>query len=132
MDWYLYIMEFLNKFNQKHYKNYLSIVNKTLGNYNNVHTWVKSLGTADILLWLKMITFFEKNNAAFFNESSTIVTITIRLFILELDVEDAKLTNKEIKQLVTRLQKVLATELAYRKDIINKTPKYTILKDVEY
>lgn len=122
-------MEFLNKYSPKHYKSYLSSINKILGNHNNVHTWVKSLGTTGILSWLKMITFFEKNNIALFHESSTVVTITIRLFILELDVKDAKLTNKEIKQLVNRFQKVLATELAYRKDIINKTPKFTILKD---
>ena len=123
-------MEFLNKYTPKHYKSYVSIVSKIIGNHNDLHKWVKSLGTNDILVWLKSIAHLENNSVGFFEECSIITTLCIRLFILELDIEDAKLKDKEIIKLIQRVKSALKTELAYRKEVLDKTPIFTILKDI--
>lgn len=122
-------MDFLKKYNSKHYKHYLPIIDKKIGMYQNIHLFIKSLGTNDILFWLKYVALIEEKNVPFFEECTVLVTLVIRLFILELDIEDVQLSNNEIIKLLKRFKKSLKIELSYRKDIIETTPKYTIIKD---
>ena len=124
-------MEFLKKYNPKHYKAYVSIISKIVGNHTELHSWIKSLGTSDILVWLKSLHYLIEDNARYFEECAILVTLAIRLFALELDIEHIELKNKEIEKLLLRIKKALTTELAYRKEVIEKTPKYTIIKDME-
>lgn len=124
-------MEFLKKYTPKHYKSYLSIIAKIIGDHTDIHKWVKSLGTNDILIWLKSIAHLENNSVGCFEECSIVISLVIKLFCMELDIEDAKLSNKEITKFVQRFKTALRTELAYRKEVIDKTPIFTILKDVK-
>lgn len=121
--------DFLKKYDPKHYKHYLYIINKKIGEYQNVHKYIKSLGTQDILFWLKSLDIIEEKSISFFEQCTVLVTLVIRLFILELDIEDVQLTNKEIIKLIKRYRKALKIELSYRKDVIDTTPTYTLLKD---
>jgi hypothetical protein len=123
------MIEFLKKYAPKHYNHYLPVIINKIGEQRDIHKFIKNLGSNDILIWLKAVSVLEKNSISHFEESTIVITLVIRLFILELDITDAKLTNKEIIKLVKRFKKSLTTELAYRKDIITKTPKYSILKD---
>lgn len=124
-------MEFISKYSPKHYISYVTIANKIIGEYTDFHKWVKSLSTNDILIWLKSIAHVEHNTIGFFEESNIVVTLIIRFFCLELDIESAKLTNDEIIKLIQRVKKSLRTELAYRKNKIGETPIYSILKDIK-
>ena len=55
----------------------------------------------------------------------------IKLFALELDVENVSLSNSEIIKLLKRFSKVIKFEYAYRNTLIKKRPKYyTLLKDI--
>ena len=63
-------MKFLEKYNPKHYKAFLSIIAKIIGKHKELHTWVKSLGTNDILVWLKAFQHLKEDNGKFFEESS--------------------------------------------------------------
>ena len=55
----------------------------------------------------------------------------IKLFALELDVENVSLSNPEIIKLLKRFSKVIKFEYAYRNTLIKKRPKYyTLLKDI--
>lgn len=125
------MMEILKKYTPKHYNSYLSIVNKIIGDYVDLHKWIKSLGTNDLLVWLKSIANIENNNNTFFEESSIVITLVIKMFCLELDVDHVNITNREIRKLILRLKFALKTELAYRKNVLDKTPTYTILKDIK-
>ena len=124
-------MEFITKYTPKHYKSYVSVADKIVDKHTDLHKWVKSLGIKDILIWLKSIAHLENNSLGFFEESSIVITLVIRLFCLELDIESAQLTNKEITKLIQRVKYSLRTELAYRKDTLEKTPVFSILKDME-
>ena len=124
-------MEFLKKYDPKHYKIYLPIVNKVIGDHTDLHRWIKSLGTNDILIWLKSIALLEQESHAFFEECTILVTLVIRLFCLELDIDYVELKNAEITKFLERLKSSLKKELAYRKDVIDTTPTFTLLKDIE-
>ena len=117
-------MEFITKYTPKHYKSYVSVADKIVDKHTDLHKWVKSLGTKDILIWLKSIAHLENNSLGFFEESSIVITLVIRLFCLELDIESAQLTNKEITKLIQRVKYSLRTELAYLKETLEKTPLY--------
>lgn len=123
------MIEYLKTYNPKHYDYFLPVVNKIIGDKLDIHKFIKSLGTNDILIWLKSISHIKKNNLGFFEESCVLTTLVIRLFVLELDIEDVKLTNKEIMKLIERFETSLKIELAYRKDTLDSTPTYTIIKD---
>jgi hypothetical protein len=123
------MVEILKKYKPKHYDYFIPIINKIIGDYLDVHKYIKSLGTEEILAWLKSVKHIEQKNMAFFEECGILITLVIRLFILELDIEDVKLTNNDIIKLIERFDKSLKTEIAYRKDALDSTPKYTIIKD---
>ena len=121
--------EFLKKYNLKHYKYYLSIVDKRIGEHDDLHKFIKSLGTHDILVWLKSLALAKEEPIAFFEESCILLTLVIRLFCMELDIKEVQLSNKEIIKLLERFEKALKTELAFRKEVIKNHPKYSIIKD---
>jgi len=123
--------EFLKKYTPKHYKHYQSIVDKRIGNEGNLNKFVKGLGTPDILVWLKSISLMEEKHSSFFEEGCILTTFVIRILCLELDVEIVELKNSEIIKLIERFEKALKLELAYRKDVIDSTPNFTILKDFD-
>ena len=123
--------EFLKKYTPNHYKHYQPIVKKRIGNDGNLNKFVKGLGTPDVLVWLKSISLAEEKHSSFFEESCILTTFVIQLFCLELDIESVQLKDREIIKLVERFEKALKFELAYRKDVINNTPKYTIIKDFD-
>jgi len=123
--------EFLKKYNPKHYKYYLSIVNNRIGKNGNLNTFIKSLGTSDILVWLKSISLIRESYVSFFEESCILVTFVIRMFCVELDIETVELKDSEIIKLIERFEKALKMELGYRKDVLGKPPKFSILKDID-
>lgn len=124
-------MNFLKKYNPKHYQAFLSVVTNIIGDNEDLHTWVKNLGMNDILVWLKSIQHVNENNNRYFEESCILTTLVIKLFSLELDIEDVELKNSEIEKLINRTKKVLLKEVSYRNDVIEKPERYSILKDID-
>jgi hypothetical protein len=113
-------MEIIKKYKPKHYDTFLPVVNKMLGDNNNLHEWVKNLENRDIIVWLICIEHCEKEMMVFFHEIAILLTLVIRLVCIELDVETINLKNKEIKELIFRLKSVLQTELKFRNNEIKR------------
>lgn len=131
-------MEFLKKYQPKHYKNYISRVDDYLSrytkDYSGIDSWVKSLAKKDVVSLNKSMRYLLRNNKVYFEESAILMTMIIRLFMIELDVDgnSIKLSNKELKKLVWRFDRVIREELEYRMSIKgNRKNKnsYTLLKD---
>ena len=68
----------------------------------------------------------------YFEESCKLITVLIRLFILELDVDTdtIKLSNNQIISLINRFEHIIKWEYSYRNDIKDERIEYTLLKDV--
>ena len=123
--------DFLKKYNPKHYKYYLPVIDKKIGEHTDLNKFIKSLSTKDVLILLKSIALANQEPIAFFEESCIVTTLTIRLFCLELDISDVELKNAEILKLIQRLDQALKLELAYRKEKIKETPKFSIIRDIK-
>ena len=133
-------MEFLNKYEPKHYSNYIEVVDnyfcKNYMNKDSFNDWVKSLKERDIITLNKTMNFMIKNDEKYFEECAKLLTLIIRLFMLELDrnYNSIQLNNKEIKKIVYRFKKIIQTELVFRKTntILDlKEPKpYSLLSDM--
>jgi len=123
-------MEFLKKYNPQHYTYYLSKVEKIIDNHTDLNKWVKHLGTDDLLVWSKVYNHFNLNTPEFYEESALLITLVIRLFMLELDVENRlKLNNQQIKKLLVRFQYAIEMEYAIRKAEKKVNIKYSLIKD---
>ena len=130
---FIHDMEILKKYKPLHYEYYLSKIDKYLGNHDNVESWIKEMGEADLLVWLQILHHLKSNNMVYFEQSSKLLTLLIRLFMLELNAEIDKieLTNSQIKSLVNRFEHIVTWEYGYRCEIKKERIEYTLLKDVK-
>jgi len=123
-------MKFLIKYNSHHYSFYLTLAEKIIDNHTDLNKWVKDLGTDDLLIWSKTYNHLMNNESAFYQESALLVTLVIRLFILELDVDNQiELSNYQIKKLLKRFQYAIEMEYAIRKSEKNVKIKYSLITD---
>ena len=85
----------------------------------DVNKWIKSLNDNKLKYWIYVIMSFENNNSDHYEEISILLTTIIRLFILELEIDtnQIKLKNKDIKRLVTKLKYSLYREYSNRNNI---------------
>lgn len=125
-------MEFLKKYKPKHYSNYIDRVDKYIKTHKSIHSMVKSLGLKDIEYLIKSVKFVYSNNPIYFEESAILITILIRMFILELDIDEhqIELKDSDIMKLIYRFDGIIKNEYAVRKEIIEPSEKkYSLLID---
>jgi hypothetical protein len=126
-------MNYITDYQPTHYSFFIKKCEKIINGCNDVDCWVKQLSIDENIIWIKTIKNLKKNEPDYNIESSTLITLTILLFMLELEVEDEKiqLSNGEIKKIIHRFEKILRKEYGYKKNIINrKKYVHTLLQDV--
>lgn len=121
-------MEFIKYFNQSHYQYYHEIIGDFIDDDDSINQWVKNtLNDDELIIWINLIKLGEMNNYEYYEELSILLTILINFFIIELDVNvnEIKLKNSEIKKLFFRFKHIIYIEYSNRNKLINN-------KDVEY
>lgn len=133
-------MRFLKKYTPLHYKMYLDNVdyylNKNKKYNDDINMWIKELDNSHLIFLSKSMSYLLNNSRLFFEESAIIMTLIIKLFMIELDLEtqEIKLTINDLKKLILRFDKILKFELQLR---MNKSTEYrniiyTLVKDINY
>ena len=125
-------MELLKKYEIKNYDNNIKKLKTILtDNIHDIDDFIKQQPTGKLRIWIKITDYTIADNQNYRSESYLLITMVIKLFSLELDVENVSLSNSEIIKLLKRFSKVIKFEYAYRNTLIKKRPKYyTLLKDI--
>jgi len=125
-------MELLKKYEIKNYDNNIKKLKTILtDNIHDVNDFIMQQPTGKLRIWIKITDYTIADNQNYRSESYLLITMIIKLFSLELDVENVSLSNSEIIKLLKRFSKVIKFEYAYRNTLIKKKPKYyTLLKDI--
>lgn len=126
-------MESVKKYTPDHYEHYLDKVDELLEGHRNIDSWTRGLSDENILIWMSALRRVKINDPIYFQEIAIVLTLLIRLFVLELDISTIfELKNSEIQKLVNRFDYILKREFAFRKQIISSNKKkYTLLKDIK-
>ena len=126
-------IERIQDYQPRHYKHYLEKCEKIIGKATDVNGWIRNLPMKDNLIWIKLVKNLNNNNKRFWEESAVLITLTITLFMLELEIEnnEIELTNKDISNILVRFDKIVKLEYAYKKGIITRNGYiHTLLKDI--
>jgi hypothetical protein len=71
-----------------------------------------------------------KNNKKYFSETTTMLTLSIRMFLRELDVDEGiVLNNKQIQTIFERFHLIIKKEFVSRYNKKKNDTTYTLLKD---
>ena len=128
-------MEILKLYTDKNYDNCIKRIEKAKllpDNINDLNDFITNQATGKLRVWIKVTDFTIADNINYRSESNLLITLLIRLFARELDVDEVNLSNKEIIKLLKRFSKAIKYEYAHRGGLIDKKPKYyTILRDIE-
>lgn len=129
---FIFDMELLKKYEIKNYDNNIKKLKTILtDNIHDVNDFIMQQPTGKLRIWIKITDYTIADNQNYRSESYLLITMIIKLFSLELDVENVSLSNSEIIKLLKRFSKVIKFEYAYRNTLIKKKPKYyTLLKDI--
>ena len=122
-------MNFIKKYTPTHYNHFIKKANKIIGKYNNTNELIINSNDNELFIWFKTIKYLNNDKDIYFEECSILLTLIIRLFILELDIDDNKieLTNNKIIELIQKFENIIKIECGYRKNInVNKT-NYSLL-----
>lgn len=123
-------MEIIKDYKTEHYNTNIEVVDNIIGDHNDMHGLIKSLNDKTLLIWLRACNIMVKNNRKYFSETTTMLTLTIRMFLRELDVdEEISLNNKQIQKIFDRFHRILKSEFVVRHTIKESTEIYTLLKD---
>lgn len=136
--------DFLKKYTPKKYEESIPAVELYIRDDNNAYdksldNWISNLTNKDIIALNKTMNYLVSNDSKYFEEVCVMVTMIIRLFMIELDLgkQGVKLTNIQIMKIIKRFMKILTIEMQRRMDMDEKIKKgedlhYTLLKDIKY
>lgn len=125
-------MNYIEDFQPTHYSFFVKKCKKIIGDCTDINCWVKNISVNENIIWIKTVKNLKKNKKDFNVESSTLISLVILLFMLELDVEDEKveLSNKEIKKLINRFEKIVRLEYGMKQNLMKRGDYiHTLLKD---
>jgi hypothetical protein len=123
-------MEIIKEYKTEHYNNNLEVVDNIIGNYNDIDSLIKSLNDKTLLIWLRACNIMVKNNKKYFSETTTMLTLSIRMFLRELDVDEGiVLNNKQIQTIFERFHLIIKKEFVSRYKKKKNDTTYTLLKD---
>jgi hypothetical protein len=128
----MFDMKLLQKYTPKNYKNQLKKIEPSIENINDIDEFIKDISTENLRVWIKIVDYTLADNINYIKESFALITLVIKLFAKELDVNEISLKNSEILKLLKRFSKSIKIEYAYRSNLIkHRIKKYTLLKDVK-
>ncbi len=123
-------MEIIREYKTEHYNNNIEVADSIIGDHNDIHTLIKSLNDKTLLIWLRACNIMVKNNRKYFSETTTMLTLSIRMFLRELDVdEEISLNNKQIQTIFNRFHQIIKKEFVLRHMKKKSKEIYTLLKD---
>lgn len=128
-------MKFVSRYKPSHYEFFLKTANKLIGNHTDIDSWVKSYTTEQLKVVLRVIDYLKIGNKLYLEECSKFITVSIRLFILELDLdtESVSLDDDKIINIVNRMETIIKSEYAYKSGFIKYIDRnYTLLSDKQY
>jgi len=92
-------MEILKLYTDKNYDNCIKRIEKAKllpDNINDLNDFITNQATGKLRVWIKVTDFTIADNINYRSESNLLITLLIRLFARELDVDEVNLSNKEI------------------------------------
>ena len=112
-------MRFVKTFDQRHYKVYLGKIDDFTNGYTNVNNWVKNFGDQELNVWIQLINLLEEDSKEYYEEFSILLTILIKFFIIELDIEEegVKLKNSQLEKIIMDFKYILYREYSNRNGI---------------
>ena len=123
-------MEIIKKYQTAHYNNNIEIDDTIIGEHDDINSLIKSLNDKTLLIWLRACNIMVKNNKKYFAETTTMLTLSIRMFFRELDVDEGiALNNKQIKKIFERFHLIIKKEFVVRHMKRTSEEEYTLLKD---
>jgi len=123
-------MEIIKQYKAEHFNNNIEVADNIIGDHSDINSLISSLNDKSLLIWLRACNIIVKNNEKYFSETSTMLTISIRMFQRELDVKDnISMTNKQILSVFQRFHNVIKTEFINRLLNKEKEREYTLLTD---
>ena len=125
-------MNYIEDFQPTHYSFFVKKCKKIIGDCTDIDCWIRTLSVDENIIWIKTVKNLKKNKKDFNVESSTLISLIILLFMLELDVEDEKieLSNNEIKKLIHRFEKIVRLEYGIKTNLLKRDDyTHTLLKD---
>ena len=125
-------MDIIKKYKPEHYEFFQKKIEIILSGHKNIDSWVCELKSYEIIFWIKILRDLFDNNPYFIEEYYITITLIIKLFMLELDVETKtiKLKNNEIKKLIKRFYKIICSEYLHKTKVKVKdsNSEFTLLK----
>lgn len=124
-------MKILKKYKPEHYKYYSDKVNGIISQTCDISKWVKKQSKTKLEIWIKKIDIINVDSDEYFEDIAIVISLIIRLFILELGLKEDKieLKNSEIEKLINRFEYIIKLEYAFKNKLIKRRKKYTLLKD---
>ncbi|NJO63482.1 MAG: hypothetical protein HC836_36390 [Richelia sp. RM2_1_2] len=124
-------MQVLKEYKSEHYDTYITNADAIISNYTDINELIIGITNKTLLLWLRASNIMTKNNNKYFEESAIMLTLVIKLFKMELAVEEIKLNDEQIEKIFNRFHKILKEEFLYRRKLPERKCVYTLLKDFE-
>lgn len=124
-------MDFIRKFNKKHYDYYIHKIDTYIDGSKDVDKWIKKISDNELIVWVRTIKYVELNNRDYYMEMSMLLTIIIKFFIIELDINEmgVNLKNTDIEKLFKNFKHILYTEYSNRNNIGKfKIENYSLIK----
>ena len=123
-------MEFIKKYTPSHYNHFLKKSEGFIDGYKSIDKWVRTRNDSTITKWIRTINLFETNNDEYFEEMSVLLTLIIKFFMIELDIDEdqIKLKNSDIKKIAKNFKHIIYLEYSFRNGISDiKKLKYSLL-----
>ena len=87
-------MELLKKYAIINYDNNIKRLKKIIVNgIGELNDFIKNQSTSRLRVWIKMVDYTLADNQNYKTESYLLITLVIKLFTMELDVENVSLKN---------------------------------------
>lgn len=115
-------MYLIKKFNEKHYNFYSDKADNYLKNYVDIVSWKKKLRNDDLLIWIRFIYLIENNCYEYYGEISIGLTILIKMFKIELGIEDQniEISYSNLEKIIQNFKKIIYSEYSNRKNLLNE------------
>lgn len=123
-------MKFIKKYTPIHYNHFSDKAEEYIGEYNDIDKWIKGRNNQTIIKWVRLINLFENNNEEYYEEYCIMLTMMIKFFVIELDIDDdvIKLKNSEIFKISKKFKHAFYSEYAIRSGIKEINPiKHSLL-----
>ena len=115
-------MKLIKKFKEKHYNFYSDKADNYLKNYVDIISWKKKLSNDELLIWIRFIYLIENNCYEYYGEISVGLTILIKIFKIELGIEDQniEISYSKLEKIIQNFKKIIYSEYSNRKNLLDK------------